>query len=69
MPLLAEEMGARVQEVSLTEVVPAVVESGVLSDGKLDLVFAVVPETASVKVRHTRIVVVGEHDGAVTWRD
>lgn len=50
-------MGARVQVVSLAEVMPTVVESGVLSDGQLDLVFAIVPEAASVKVRHTHTVV------------
>lgn len=51
MPLLAEGTGAVVQEVALEDVVSTATESGLLSDGKLDLVVATVPETSTIQVR------------------
>lgn len=51
LPLLALELGVSVQEVSLEEVVPTTSSSGMLNDGKLDLVMVTVPETATVEVQ------------------
>ena len=44
-------MGVTAQELSLEEVVPTSSSSGMLEDGKLDLVIVTVPETATVEVR------------------
>lgn len=50
MPLLAAELGAPVQALSLEEVMPTAEESGMLADGKLDFVIVTVPETATIEV-------------------
>lgn len=50
LPLMALEMGVAAQELSLEEVVPTTSSSGMLDDGKLDLVIVTVPETATVEV-------------------
>eukprot|EP00752_Nemacystus_decipiens_P009121 g8145.t1 len=49
LPLMALEMGVAAQELSLEEVVPTSSSSGMLDDGKLDLVIVAVPETATVE--------------------
>lgn len=49
--MLATDSGVSVQELSLEEVVPTSLSSGMLDDGKLDLVMVTVPETATVEVR------------------
>lgn len=50
LPLMAMEMGVSAQELSLEDVVPTSSSSGMLDDGKLDLVMVTVPETATVEV-------------------
>lgn len=50
--MLAAELGVSAQELALEEVVPTSLSSGILDDGKLDLVMVTVPETATVEV-HT----------------
>ncbi len=52
LPTLAVEFGVSAQELSLEEVVPTTVSTGMLDDGKLDLVMVTVPETATVEVRN-----------------
>ncbi|CAM9096770.1 unnamed protein product [Laminaria digitata] len=49
LPLFASEKEASVQELSLEDVIRTTVESGMLSDGKLDFVIATVPETATIE--------------------
>ncbi|CAN0194499.1 unnamed protein product [Ascophyllum nodosum] len=49
MPLMAAVTGAPVQELSLAEVVPTAVDTGILDDGKLDFVMVTVEESASVQ--------------------
>lgn len=51
---MALEVGVTAQELSLEEVVPTTSSSGMLDDGKLDLVMVTVPETATVEVRNLR---------------
>lgn len=51
LPMLAVEFGASAQELPLEEVVPTTVSSGMLDDGKLDLVMVTVPESATIEVR------------------
>ena len=48
--MMASETGVAAQELSLEEVVPTASSSGMLDDGKLDLVMVIVPETATVEV-------------------
>ena len=48
---MAAVTGAPVQELSLAEVVPTAVDTGILDDGKLDFVMVTVEESASVQVR------------------
>lgn len=49
LPLMAAVTGAPVQELSLAEVIPTAVETGMLGDGKLDFVIVTVEENASVQ--------------------
>ena len=50
LPLFASEKGASVQELSLEDVIPAIANSAVLSDGKLRFLVVTVPETATIEV-------------------
>lgn len=50
LPLFASEKGASVQELSLEDVIPTTVKSGMLSNGKLDFIVATVPETHTIEV-------------------
>lgn len=51
VPVLAAEMGAPVQSLSLEGVMTTAVETGMLTDGKLDFVMVTVPSTNTVEVR------------------
>lgn len=50
MALLAEGTGAPMQEVLLADVVSTAAESGLLTDGKTDVIIATVPATDTIRV-------------------